>query len=400
MALPDLIKKAQSTFHHQFGDVNKHVTLVAAPSRVTLLGGEYTEAVDGFSLVAAGSHWVVVAAQRRNDRQAVIHSLSYDEKIKVNLATLRFDRADGWANFPKGVLYFYERTGRKFEGIQMVIVSDIPENAGLGASAAIDTATAVACNILGTQPLDDATLVKLCQRVESQFVGGDRGDYFSPFASKVSRKDQLVVLDPRSFKPDYLPFDSKAYKLVVVDSGVKKKERDEEYKKRLELFKQLLVEIRKYVPKVISLRDIDGDAYEDARKKLDIILRKRLDHLVYENQRIRRSKDILARGDYAAFGQLLNDSHASLADKLKVTCGEVDILWNITQNLPGCLGARMAGIGWGGHLVCLVKAGEVQVFSDQVRAEYKKKVNINAQVYVYEPQEGAREVEPVVSTQV
>jgi galactokinase len=400
MALEDLIKKAQSTFHHQFGDIGKHVTLVAAPSRITLLGGEYTEAVDGYSLVAAGSHSVVVAAQRRNDRQAVIHSLAYDEKIKINLSTLKFDRADGWANFPKGVLYFYERTGRKFEGIQMVIVSDIPEDAGLGISAAIDTATAVACNILGTQPLDDATLVKLCQRVESQFVGGDRGDYFTPFAAKLGKKDRLVVFDARSFKPDYLPFDSKNYKLVVVDSGVKKKERDEEYKKRLELFKQLLVEIRKYVPKVISIRDVDGDAYEDARKKMDIILRKRLDHVVYENQRVRRAKEILARGDYEAFGQLLNHSHESLADKLKVTCSEVDILWNITQAMPGCLGARMAGIGWGGHLVCLVRAGEVQAFCDQVRAEYKKKVNINAKVYVYEPEEGAREVAPVVSTQV
>ena len=88
----------------------------------------------------------------------------------------------------------------------------------------------------------------------------------------------------------------KNYKLVMVDSGVKKKERDEEYKKRLELFKQLLVEIRKYVPKVISLRDVDGDAYEDARKKIDIILRKRLDHVVYENQRVRRAKRNLGPG--------------------------------------------------------------------------------------------------------
>lgn len=399
MALEDLIRKAQSTFHHQYGDIGKHVTLVAAPSRLTLLGGEYTEAVDGYSLVAAGAHWTVVAAQRRNDKQAIIHSLNYDEKIKVSMSTLRFDRADGWANFPKGVLYFYERTGRKLEGLQMVIVSDIPEDAGLGGSAALETATGVACNLLGTHPLDDTTLVKLCQRVESQFIGG-RGDYFSPFASKLGRKDQLVFFDARSFKPDYLPFDSKGHKLVVVDSGVKKKEREEEFKKRLELFGQLLAEIRKYVPKVISLRDVGGEAYEDARKKVDIILRKRLDHVVYENQRVKRAKEILARGDYAGFGRLLSDSHESLADKLKVTCGEIDILWGIARSLPGCLGARMAGIGWGGHLVCLVQADQVTAFADQVRAEYKKKVNINAKVYVYEPQEGAREVEPVVSTQI
>lgn len=397
MPLEDLIKKAQSTFMHQFGgDPSRKVTLVAAPSRITLLGGEYTEAVDGFSLLAAGSHSIVVAAQRRSDKQAVIHSLKYDEKIKVNLPTLKFDRQDGWANYPKGVLYFYERTGRKLEGIQMVVAGDMPEGVGVGTSAAITVATAVVCNILGNNPLDGATLAKLCHRVDSQFFSG-RGDYFTPFAIYFGKKDHLVSFDARSFKPDYIPFDSKNYKLVMVDSGVRKKEREEEFKKRLELFEQLLKEIRKFVPKVISLRDVDQDAYDSARKNIDIILRKRLDHVVYENGRVRRAKDILAKGDYEGFGQLLNESHDSLADKLKVTCQEVDILTSVVRKQTGCLGSRMAGIGWGGSLVCLVKAADVENFVDRVRGEYKKQVNISPQIFVNEPSDGAREVESAVS---
>lgn len=396
MALEDLIKKAHSTFLHQYGDSGRKVTLVAAPSRLTLLGGEYTEAVDGFSLLAAGNHTVVVAAQRRGDKMAFIHSLQYDEKIKVSLATLKFDRADGWANYPKGVVYFYERTGRKIEGLQMVVAGDMPEGVGLGASAAITVATAVASNILSTNPLDEATLVKLCQRVETQFMTL-KGDYFSPYAVKFAKKDQLVAFDARSFKPDYMPFDSKNYKLIVVDSGVRKKEREEEFKKRLALFGSLLTEIRKFVPKVISLRDVGGEAYETARKNLDIILRKRLDHVVYENQRVKRAKDLLLKADYTGFGQLLSESHDSLADKLKVTCQEVDILTNVVRAQPGCLGSRMMGIGWGGALVCLVKAADAAAFMDRVRGDYKKQVNISPQVFLNEPQEGAREVESPVS---
>jgi galactokinase len=396
MALEDLIKKAHSTFLHQYGDSGRKVTLVAAPSRLTLLGGEYTEAVDGFSLLAAGNHTVVVAAQRRSDKMAFIHSLQYDEKIKVSLATLKFDRADGWANYPKGVVYFYERTGRKIEGLQMVVAGDMPEGVGLGASAAITVATAVASNILSTNPLDDATLVKLCQRVETQFMTL-KGDYFSPYGVKFAKKDQLVAFDARSFKPDYMPFDSKNYKLIVVDSGVRKKEREEEFKKRIALFGSLLTEIRKFVPKVISLRDVGGEAYESARKNLDIILRKRLDHVVYENQRVKRAKDLLVNADYTGFGQLLSESHDSLADKLKVTCQEVDILTNVVRAQPGCLGSRMMGIGWGGALVCLVKAADAATFMDRVRGDYKKQVNISPQVFLNEPQEGAREVESPVS---
>jgi galactokinase len=397
MSLEDLIKKTHSTFLHQYGgDPGKKVTLVAAPSRITLLGGEYTEAVDGFSLLAAGNHTIVVAAQRRGDRMAFIHSLAYDEKIKVSLSTLKFDRADGWANFPKGVLYFYERTGRKMEGIQMVVGGDMPEGVGLGISAAISVATGVACNILGNNPLDGATLTKLSHRVESQFFN-IRGDYFSAFAICFAKKDHLVLFDARTFKPDYVPFDSKNYKLVVVDSGVRKKEREEEFQKRLVLFGDLLKEIRKHVPRIISLRDVDTESYEAARKKIDIVLRKRLDHVVYENSRVKRAKDILARGDYAGFGQLLNESHDSLADKLKATCEEVDILTGIVRQQPGCLGSRLAGIGWGGSLVCLVKASEATAFVDRVRGEYKKKINISAQAFINEPQDGAREVEAVVS---
>lgn len=396
MALEDLIKKALGTFMHQYGaDSGRKITMVTAPSRITLLGGEYTEAVDGFSLLAGGNHTILVAAQRRSDKQAFIHSLNYDEKIKVNLTTLKFDRSDGWANYPKGVLYFYERTGRKIDGIQMVVAGDMPEGVGLGTSAAITVATAVACNILGNNPLDGATLVKLCHRVESQFFN-IRGDYFSPYAVCFAKKDQLVSFDARSFKPEYMPFDSKNYKLVVVDSGIRKKEREEEFKKRLELFNQLLQEIRKHVPKVISLRDVGMEAYETARKHFDIITRKRLDHVVYENDRVKRAKDILNRGDYAAFGQLLSESHDSLADKLKVTCEEVDILTQVVRQQPGCLGSRMAGIGWGGSVVCLVKATDAESFVDRVRGEYKKRVNISPQIFINEPQEGAREVEAAI----
>jgi galactokinase len=399
MPLEDLAKKTLTTFIRHYGDTGKKVTLVAAPSRITLLGGEYTEAVDGFSLLAAGNHSIVVAVQRRGDKQALIHSLTYDEKIKVDLPTLKFDRADGWANYPKGVLYIYERTGRKIEGIQMVVASDIPEDVGLGISSAMNVATAVACNLLGTHPVDDATLVKLCQRVENQFLDR-RGDYFTPFAIRFAKKDQLVYFDARTFKPEYVPFNTEKVKLVMVDSGIRKKEREEEFKKRLELFGQLLQEIRKHVPKVLSLRDVGMEAYEDARKKIDIILRKRLDHVVYENHRVKMSKELLTKGDYAAFGRLLSESHDSLADKLKVTCGEIDLLTAIVRKQPGCLGSRMAGIGWGGHLVCLVQAPEAQAFVDRVRAEYKQQLNISPQVHIYEPQEGAHEVEVKLPTSV
>lgn len=395
MSLPDVVKRTQAAFYRQFGaDPGRKVTLVAAPSRLTLLGGEYTEATDGFSLLAGGSHTLVVAAQRRTDRECVFYSANYEEKLKFPLSTLRYEKGDGWGNYLKGVVYFYERTGRKLDGISVAVASDIPEGAGLGASAALTTALATACNVVGNNPLDDATLAKLCQRVEHQFMS-QRGDYFSPFACRLARKDHLVLFDSRTFKPEYVPFPSREAKLVVIESGVRLKEREVEMKKRLDLLAQVLPEIRKVVPKVLSLRDVTSEAYEPARKGLDIIVRKRLDHVVYENERVLKARDSLRSGDLENFGRILCNSHDSLAGKIKVTCPEVDRLYAIALQSPGCLGARMAGPGFGGHLVALVRAKDVDAFTDQVKREYKKQANLTPQVYVNDPSDGAREVEGV-----
>ncbi len=396
MALPELVKRAHAGYLRTFGgDGGRKITFMAAPSRAVLLGGEYAEAVDGLSLAVAGDHWVVVAAQRRNDRQVVIQSCNYDERLSFPQGSLKFDRGDGWANYPKGVSYFYERTGRKLEGLSMAIAGDIPEGCGLGASAALCVATGLALNQLGNQPLDDATLVKLCQRVEHQFMG-QRGDYVSPYASRFGRDHHLVVFDPRTFKPDYLPFDPDEYKFVVAETGIRKREAADEYAKRLALFQQLLLEIRKFVPKVVSLRDVTPEAYEPARKNLDILLRKRLDHVVYENLRVRRAKDLLTKGDVAGFGAVLSESHESLADRLKVTCQEVDLLYQVGRGLPGFLGGRMGGIGFGGHVVFLVRAQETETFMDRLKRDFNAQARISPKVFLYGAGVGAKEVESPV----
>ncbi len=392
----DLIKKLHGSFLRQFGDGGRKIIFMAAPSRVTLLGGEYSEAVDGLTLSTAGPFWVAVAAQRRSDRQAVIYSSNYDERLTFNMGSLKFDRGDGWGNYPKGVAYFYERTGRKIEGLSLAISGDVPESCGLGASAALCVATGMALNILGTQPLDDPTLVKLCHRVEDQFMGS-HGDYGSAFTSRFGKDHHFVLFDPRTFKPEYLPFDPDSYKLVVVETGVRRKEAIEEFQKRIAIFQQLLTEIRKHIPKIVSLRDVTLEAYEPARRGLDILLRKRLDHLVYENGRARRAKDLLVKGDVAGFGALLSESHESLVDKLKISCPEMDLLYELASRQPGFQGGRMAGIGFGGHLVCLVKASEVENFSERLKHDFNAQAKIQLKMFTAGAGEGAQQTESPVT---
>jgi galactokinase len=388
----ETISRLKNAFSHQYGENSKKITIVSAPCVLNLLGGDYTEHEDGFSLLATGQHRVYIAAQVRTDRQAMVYSLNYDEKFSSPLGSLKFEKMDGWANYPKGILYFYERMGRKLEGIQLAVLNEIPEQMCLKEMAALNMAVAFTCNVLGTRPLDDATLVKLSQRVETQFLQ-IHGDYYSPFASRFGKQNHLVIFDPRSFKPDYVPFDHDQVKLVVIDSGVRNKSNvEQEFNKRLEVFQQLLNEVRKHVPKILTLRDLTPDLYETARKRIDILMRKRLDYIVFENHRVQKSKEFLIKGDYLGFGALLNESQDALAEKLKITCPEIDILSQICRK-SGCLGARMAGMGWGGTMICLVKTAQIQPFIDQVQRDYKNQVNISPQCYIYDAGDGIQKEE-------
>jgi len=56
----------------------------------------------------------------------------------------------------------------------------------------------------------------------------------------------------------------------------------------------------------------------------------------------------MGHGDWAAFGELLRQSHISLRDDYEVSCRELDIMCELADRRPGCLGARMVGAGFGG----------------------------------------------------
>jgi galactokinase len=92
----------------------------------------------------------------------------------------------------------------------------------------------------------------------------------------------------------------------------------------------------------------------------------------------------------------MSESHESLVDRLKVSCPEVDLLYSVGRDLPGFLGGRMAGIGFGGHVVFLVKAEDVTVFVDRLKRDYNSQSRINPTVVVYGAGAGAREVQSTV----
>jgi galactokinase len=91
----------------------------------------------------------------------------------------------------------------------------------------------------------------------------------------------------------------------------------------------------------------------------DPIVRRRARHVLSENERVRAFAQALGAGDLTGAGQLMLQSHESLARDFEVSTAALDSLVEELLSLPGVLGARLTGAGFGGCAVALTERGAV-----------------------------------------
>ena len=121
----------------------------------------------------------------------------------------------------------------------------------------------------------------------------------------------------------------------------------------------------------------------------DEIRRKRAKHAVYENQRAIHAVEALKANDIALFGKLMNASHESLRYDYEVSCEEIDVLVDLAQAMPGVIGSRITGGGFGGCTVSIVENETVDTFVKEIGKAYLEKVGHEAEFYVVDIGDGA-----------
>jgi galactokinase len=99
----------------------------------------------------------------------------------------------------------------------------------------------------------------------------------------------------------------------------------------------------------------------------------------------------LEQGDLDRFGRLMNESHRSLRDDYEVSCTELDLMVELARRVPGVIGARMTGGGFGGCTINLVNAENVELFKRQVADGYRAETGLAPEIYVCSPAAGAGE---------
>ena len=377
-------------FEEQFG-AGGDIFVFFAPGRVNLIG-EHTDYNGGHVFPCALSMGTFAAIRRRDDTRVRLYTVNIPQAgiCETDVRHPDYVRRDGWANYAKGVLDTFIRRGFAPEtGFDIAFYGDIPAGSGLSSSAALEVVTGIAIrDLFGFEGVSQVDLALIGQEAENRYCGMNCG-IMDQFASAMGKKDHAIFLDTATLQYEYAPVALTDAKIVIVNSKVKHSLVTSAYNDRRRESEEALQDLQKVLPiqTLGDLSEAEFDAHANAVK--DAVNRRRAKHAVYENQRTIKAVAALKAGDLAAFGQLINQSHASLRDDYETSCPEVDVLQQLAVSVPGTLGSRITGGGFGGCTVNLVKNDALEAFEATVLPGYEKATGIKAEMYVAEIGDGA-----------
>ena len=387
----------QIALRNKFNEVFKKTKLYFfAPGRVNLIG-EHTDYNGGHVFPCALSFGTHVVLCKRDDRKIRLHSLNLAHQgiIETDLDHVAFHREQDWANYPLGVLHVMQNRGYNIDqGFEMLFWGNIPAGAGLSSSASIELATAVALNTAFQLNIPQIELVKMGQEAENKFVGMNCG-IMDQFASGMGKEDHAILLDCNTLQYEYVPLNLKGISIVIINSNKKHSLVNSGYNDRRRESENALKALQTKLP-IKALGELSIEEFEKHKDLIkDPIEQKRAKHAVYENQRTLQATECLRKGDVETFGKLMNQSHMSLRDDYEVSCPELDVIAETAWTVPGVLGARMTGGGFGGSAVALVKDSAVKQLIDTVGKTYTQKTGLKADFYIAKIGGPARQMEKI-----
>ncbi len=377
-------------FAEVFGDT-EGARVYFAPGRVNMIG-EHTDYNGGHVFPCALTIGTYGVARKRNDNRLRFYSMNFENLglIESSLDDLKPYKEADWTNYPKGVMWAFGEKGMQVPfGMDLLLNGNIPNGSGLSSSASVEVLTGFILRDLFGFDVTNQDLALIGQYSENRFNGVNCG-IMDQFAIAMGKKDHAIFLDTATLDYTYAPLKLSGAKIVIACSNKKRGLGDSKYNERRSECETALAEIQSLVD-IKSLGELDEATFEKVRVavKSDVCVR-RARHAVYENQRTVQAVQALQDGNLTLFGQLMNASHDSLRDDYEVTGIELDTLVDEARKVPGVIGSRMTGAGFGGCTVSIVKEEHVDEFIKNVGEAYKAKIGYAADFYVVEVGDGPR----------
>lgn len=353
--------------------------LFRAPGRVNLIG-EHTDYNLGLVLPMAIdlACFVAIAPNHDGHLRAFSEQLNQSRDWPVDQIPSAKPIAD-WSDRVLGIARELARRGRTIEPQNVLIDSAVPIGSGLSSSAALGVSLALALG--GPRPPRE--LAEIAFTAEREFVGVPCG-IMDQFAAACGRQGAAILLDCRSldWRPVKLPSE---IAIVAADTMVRHEHSTGGYRDRV----QECAEAARALG-VATLRDA---TLADLSKLTGIPL-KRARHVLTENLRVEQFVDASTRGVLETLGRLATESHLSLRDDYEVSCPELDFLVDTALRVPGVLGARMTGGGFGGSTVNFVHRDAAPALESTLLDSYRQKWGLTPRIHHCAASTGAAQIFP------
>lgn len=360
-----MIEKINQIFKERFG---KAVLWVKSPGRVNLIG-EHTDYNDGFVLPAAVDLGSYFALTPNNLNKFRFYSVNLEDYYET--AVDAYEKSEKrWANYLLGVIAQFYQAGKTVHGFDCVFGGDLPMGAGMSSSASLETGMAFAINTVEQFEVPALEMIKFSQKAEHEYAGVQCG-IMDQFAVMQGKSDHVIKLDCRSLDYKLFPFEMEDQILILVNTGVKHSLAASEYNRRRQECEAGVLFLKKFDPKITSLRDVSLDLIRSHKNEFDPLIYRRCAYVVEENLRVEKSCRALEQGDFEAFGEFMYASHDGLKNDYEVSCKELDTLVDLAKGAEGVLGSRMMGGGFGGCTINLVKKSGMEQFEKTILKNYK-----------------------------
>ncbi|HLC06525.1 MAG TPA: galactokinase [Anaerolineales bacterium] len=373
-----------SEFESRFGAFPS--VWVRAPGRVDLMGS-HTDYNEGFVLTMSIDRDTWIAARPKADRVATIYSLDAAGGGSFNLDDIQSDAVSPWTNYVRGVAKVFQDEGYALQGFDGLIQSTIPLGSGVSSSAALEVATAVLLRALGGWDIDPLKLALLGQRAENEFVGVRCG-ILDQYSSALGRAGHTLLLDCRQLTSEARPL-AKGLAIVVGDTRARRQLTASSYEERRAECEEGAGRLAELNSGVSALRDVSLDQLLAHRDALPEVILRRCRFVIEEDARVREMAAALESGERESIRRAARESYVGARDLFEIVSPEMENMIEAMNRSPGVIGARQAGAGFGGCMVAVVEADQVEPFLEHVKREYSSATGLEPMVYPVYPAEGA-----------
>ncbi len=392
------INEIKEQFIREFGGDDSELRVFASPGRVNLIG-EHIDYCGGCVMPAALTMRTTIVARKRDD--GIIRMKATDLDCVVEVSTDEISDYKGklkWGDYQLGVCEQLVKEGYTLCGADLMYDDTVPHGGGLSSSAAIEVSTAICMETFAkelcgnTEPVDMIHAAIISQKAEHEYIGVKCG-IMDQFASAMGKENHAIYLNCATLDYEHIPLNIDGYYIVLSNTNKKHSLGASKYNERRMECEEGLNALKTVLPNIVQLADVSPEEFEANKSVIENpVTEKRIKHVVYECDRVKKSAEALKANKLGEFGTYINASHDSLQYDYEVSCDELDYLVAEARKIDGVLGSRMTGAGFGGCTVSIIRQDAVDTYIKTVGEKYEEKFGHPASFYISEIGNGGCEI--------